>query len=97
MVMVGVVAVVKAGIDEAFLIWSVASLCLGWITRWPWFGLLPLLASPIAAPFGYPEEWSGREVMPLWYETLWVSFGQAVIVLIGFGGRRLYDRRTSRT
>jgi hypothetical protein len=96
--MLGVVALAKADIAEALLIWSAASLCLGWTARWPWLALLPLLASPIAVPFGYPEDWSGREVMPLWFEMLWAALGQAIIVIVGFSGRHLYDRsRMSRT
>lgn len=90
--MLGVVALLDAGSGWAFPIWTAASLCLGWIGRRPWLALLPLLASPIAAPFGYPQEWWGREALPLWFGVLGAALGQAAIVLLAVFGRRLYER-----
>jgi hypothetical protein len=64
-VMLGVVVLFNADIGEPFLIWSAASFCLGWITRYPWSAFLPLLASPIAVPFGYADGWTGGDPLLL--------------------------------
>jgi DNA-binding transcriptional ArsR family regulator len=97
-VMVGVVVMANAGITEAVLVWAAASFCVGWISRNPWSALLPLLAIPIAVPFGYPDKWTGGDPLLLWSEVLLAASIQAVIVFAGFGGRRLIERfRASRT
>jgi hypothetical protein len=96
-VMLGVVALFNADIGEAFVIWSAASFCLGWITRSPWSALLPFLASPIAVPFGYQQVWMGSDPSLLWVGLLLLAPVQGAIVILAFGGRRLYKRcRVSR-
>jgi hypothetical protein len=45
----------------AFVAWAVASLLIGWIARHPLAILLPLLAIPIAVPFGSANEWLGSD------------------------------------
>lgn len=96
MVMLGVVVMFNTGIGEGGAIWIAASLCLGWVTRTPWLAFLPLLAAPIAVPFGYPEEWMGRTALPLWFVLLWAAPFQAALVIAGWGGRRLYEGVMSR-
>jgi hypothetical protein len=45
----------------AFAIWAIASLVLGWaLARWK-MALLPLLALPIALPFGHANRWLGSD------------------------------------
>lgn len=87
-----VVALLNAGIDAGVLLWSAASLCLGWLTRSPWLAFLPFLAGPIAVPFDYPEEWVGSDPLPLWFVVLWIALLQAVLAIIGLSVRRFYER-----
>jgi hypothetical protein len=97
-VMFGVVVLFNVGVWEALLIWSAASFCLGWITRYPWLAFLPLLASAIAVPFGYADKLTGGDPLLLWVEVLLAAPIQGAIVIAGFGGRLLYERfRMSRT
>lgn len=97
-VMLGGVVLLNAGIDDALLIWSAASFCLGWITRYPWFAFLPLLAGPMAVPFGYADGSTDGDPLFLGAEVLLAAPIQGAIVMAGFGGRLLYDRfRASHT
>lgn len=91
-IILGTVVLLNAGIGVGVLVWSVASLCLGWTTRSPWLAFLPFLAGPIAAPFGYPDEWVGRTPLPLWFAVLWVGVFQAAFVIVGIRTRHLYER-----
>jgi hypothetical protein len=91
-VMVGVILMADAGISKAYLVWEAASFGVGWISRYPWSVLLPFLAIPIAAPFGYPDRWTGGDPLLLWSEVLLAALIQAPIVFAGFGGRGIFER-----
>jgi hypothetical protein len=95
--MVGVVVMFNAGISKALFIWAAASFCVGWISRWRWSTPLPLLAIPIAVPFGYPDKWTGGDPLVLWAEVLLAVPIQVAIVFAGFYGRRLFERFGSHT
>ena len=97
-VVTGVMVLFDAGFSEAQFIWLAASFALGWGTRNPWLALLPLLAVPIAAPFGFANAYIQGDPMPIWAEVMFWAPVHALIVLIGCGGRGLYARRhASRT
>jgi hypothetical protein len=97
LVMLGVVVLFNAGFVEAQLIWLVASFCLGWMARDPWLAFLPLLASPIAMPFGYADEGTLGDPLMLWSEVLLAAPIQGAFVIAGFSGHLLYERfRASR-
>ena len=98
-VMLGAITLIDNGMGAGgSLVWATGSLCVGWVTRWPWLALLPFLAIPIAAPFGYPDEWVGRTPLPLWFALLWNVPIQSAILLAGLWGRRLYEQfRAART
>jgi hypothetical protein len=53
---------------------------------------LVFLAVPIAVPFGYPEEWTGHDPLPLWFGALLAAPVQAAIVIVGREGRYFYER-----
>lgn len=91
-VMVGVVVLANAGTSGALLIWSAASICLGWLTRRPRLAFLPFLAIAIAVPFGYPDEWRGGDPLILWTEALAAAPVQAAFVIAGSWGRGRYER-----
>jgi len=94
-IVLGLIALADSGVRETDLMWLIASLCLGWVTRSPWFALVPLIAVPIAVPFGYPDEWSqswGHDPLPLWFGILVAVPVLAALVLAGVGGRRLFER-----
>jgi hypothetical protein len=99
-VMVGVIIAWNANADSAgtafsgtaFLVWSVASALCGWIIRHPLAMLLPLLAIPLAAPFGYAEQWLGSDAPLISLVMVFEAPIQVAIVGIGFGGRLLYER-----
>lgn len=97
----GVIALADADSGAGLPVWVAVSFCLGWVTRSPWSALLPLLAVPLAVPFGYPEEWTsygGHDPLPLWFGALAAAPWSAAIVLAGVGGRHLYEHfRASRT
>lgn len=76
----------------AFLVWSAASLALGWIVRHPLAVLLPLIAIPIAVPFGYAEEWLGSDAPLVSIAMAFEAPIQVVVAGLGFGGRLLYER-----
>lgn len=98
-ILIGVVVMFNAGISEALFAWTAASFCLGWIARYSWSALLPLLAIPIAVPFGYPDRWTGGDPLVLWAELLLAAPIQAAVVFAGFGARHLFEcfRASSRT
>jgi hypothetical protein len=89
----GVMVLFNAGFAEAQFIWLAASFVLGWSTRNPWLALLPLLAVPIAAPFGYGDASVQGDPMPIWAEVMLWAPVHALIVLIGCGGRAFYESR----
>lgn len=91
-VQIGVVALADSGNDLGLPIWLASAFCLGWITRSPWSALLAFLAVPIALPFGYPNQWTGHDPLPLWFGALLAAPVQAAIVIVGREGRYLYDR-----
>jgi hypothetical protein len=59
-----------------------------------WAALLPLLTAAIAAPLGYPSANKG-EPWPLWLGLLFWAPVYMLVVAIGVGVRRWYDRRSS--
>jgi hypothetical protein len=92
-VVVGVMVLFNAGFAEAQFLWLAASFVLGWVTRNPWLTLLPLLAVPIAAPFGYADTYVQGDPMPIWAEVAFWAPVHALTVLVACGGRGLYERR----
>lgn len=94
-VMVGGIVAVNDNAENgtaAFLVWSAASLLLGWLVRHPIVILLPLLAVPIAVPFGYADKWLGSDAPLVWIGMAFEAPVQAVVVALGLGGRLLYER-----
>jgi hypothetical protein len=88
----------NAGFADAQFIWLAASFLLGWTTRNLWVALLPLLAVPIAAPFGYADVYIQGDPMPIWGDVVFWAPVHALMVLVACGGRGLYERRrASRT
>jgi hypothetical protein len=94
-VMVGVTVAVNDNAENgmtALLFWSASSLLLGWIARHPMAILLPLLAIPIAVPFGSAEKWLGSDAPSVVVGMLFQAPAQVVLVVLGFGGRLGYER-----
>jgi hypothetical protein len=99
-VVVGVVVAWNANAETAgtafsgtaFLIWSAASFALGLIVGRPWAMLTPLLAIPIALPFGYAEEWVGSDAPLISLAMVFEASIQVVVVGFGLGGRVLFER-----
>ncbi len=98
-VVAGVMALFNGGHPDAQLMWLAASFLLGWTTRTRWLALLPLLAVPIAAPFGYSNAvMIGDPLGPIWVEVAYWAPVHALIVLAGCGCRGVYERcRAART
>jgi hypothetical protein len=92
-VVAGVMVLFNTGFAEAQFIWLAASFVLGWTTRNPWLALLPLLAVPIAAPFGYADTYVQGDPMPIWAAVAFWAPVHALMVLVACGGRGLYERR----
>jgi hypothetical protein len=95
-VMVGAVVLVNADAENnwlAFSIWSAASLVLGWTAREVWLALLPVVAVPIALPFGYADQWLGSDAPLVWLFAAFSGVIQVVLVLAALGARVLYERR----
>lgn len=92
-VVTGVMVAFNAGFAEAQFIWLAASFVLGWTTRNPWLALLPLLAVPIAAPFGFADAYIQGDPMPIWAEVVFWAPVHALTVLAACGSRGLYERR----
>lgn len=96
-VVAGVMALADTGFEDWFLIWLAATFILGWTTRNPWLALLPLLAVSIAMPFVHAGLDGESEPLPIWFVVGYLAALFALIVLAGWGGRKLYDRlRASR-
>jgi len=98
-VLLGIVVAVNADAangNTALLVWSVASLALGWTIRHPLTMILPFLAIPIAAPFGYAEEWQGSDAPLLYLGMAFQAPAQALVVSLGFGGRVFFERVRAR-
>jgi len=97
-VMVGCIAAVNDNTEngwEAFLAWSAASLLLGWVVRHPLAIVLPLLAIPIAVPFGTAEKWAGSDAPSLLAAMLFWAPLQMVLVALAFGAGLRYERHRS--
>lgn len=77
--------------DTTLLVWTAASFALGWLVRQPWVAMLPLLAIPIAAPFGYADEWLGSDAPLLYLGMAFQAPVQAVVVALGFGGHVFFE------
>jgi hypothetical protein len=94
-VLVGVVVAVNAdgeNGDAAFLVWSVASLALGAAVRHPLVAILPLLAIPLAVPFGGSEEWVGSDRPLVVLGMVFQAPVQVLLVVAGLVGRALFER-----
>jgi hypothetical protein len=76
----------------AFSVWSAGSLALGWITGSMAAVVVPLLAIPIALPFGYADQWLGSDA-PLvgWFAVVGGAI-QIAVVFIAVIARMLYER-----
>jgi hypothetical protein len=83
----------NAGFAEAQFIWLAASFVLGWSTGNRWLALLPLLAVPIAVPFGYGDASIQGDPMPIWAEVVFWAPVHALIILGGCWSRGVYERR----
>jgi hypothetical protein len=94
-ILVGMVVAVNADAahgDVVLLVWSVASLLLGWTSRRPLVIVLPLLAIPLSVPFGTSEEWIGSDAPLILFGTVIWSPLQMVLVGLGLGGRTLLEK-----
>lgn len=94
-VMVGGIVAVNDNAENgmaAFLVWSAASLLMGWVVRNPIAIGLPLLAVPIAVPFGYADKWLGSDAPLISIGMAFEAPVQALLVALGIGGRLLYER-----
>jgi hypothetical protein len=94
-VMVGAVLLLNANAENgtlAMAIWSGASVMLGWITHDARFALLPLVAVPVALPFGYADEWLGSDSPLVWLSVAVIGVIQVALVLAAFAARLLYER-----
>ena len=76
-------------------IWSASSLALGLTTRSGLAVLLPLIAIPIALPFGYADQWLGSDAPLVWWFAFVGGVLQVAIVLVAIAGRALYHRMHS--
>ncbi len=76
----------------AYTVWPAASLTLGWLTRRATAALLPLIALPIAVPFGFAEEWLGSDAPMVWWIVLFASPIAVAAALAGLSGRALFER-----
>jgi hypothetical protein len=52
---------------------------------------LPFLAVALSLPFGYPSG-DHHEPLPIWFSTLLLAPVEAVLVVLGVTGRKLWDR-----
>jgi len=52
---------------------------------------LPFLAVALSLPFGYPSG-DHYESLPIWFSTLLLAPVEAVVVVLGVTGRKLWDR-----
>ncbi len=98
-ILLGMVVAVNADAangNTALLVWSVASLVLGWTIRHPLTMILPFLAIPIAVPFGYAEEWQGSDAPLLYLGMAFQAPFQALVVSLGLGGRVFFERVRAR-
>jgi len=94
-VMVGNIVAINDNAENwtaIFPVWSAASLLMGWVVRNPIAIGLPLLAVPIALPFGYAEKWLGSDAPLVSIGMAFEAPVQMVLVAVGFGGRLLYER-----
>jgi hypothetical protein len=75
----------------ALVIWTVASVLLGWGTGQLRLSLLAFLAIPFAVPFGYPDNYQYSEPLPIWWSAFFCAFVSAALIFLTAFIRRFVE------